>query len=473
MFFIPRSASAALVLVVVGGLAAAAFGTRQYWLDLLLGKPKAAEEEGAHAPAPPEAPKLLELSAVARKNLALVSKPVMAQTYWRTIQVPGVIVDRPGISDRGITAPAVGTVAKVHAFPGDTVKAGDQLFTLRLSSEYLQNSQSELFKTTREMQLAQAQYDRLLPSVKSGALPDVKLIEVDNQLRRLTAAVQAYRQDLLTRGLTTAQIDNVAAGKFVSEIEVVAPPPQADDQQLVSVQQASLAAAAANDTPVYEVQDLKAELGQQVQAGQLLCTLANHQALYIEGHSFQREAPFLEKAARNGWSVRVRFDEDHRGDWPPLEEKFAIRHLANALDPGSRTFDFYLPLLNQSRAYEKDGRTFLVWRFRPGQHVHLQVPVEEFKNVIVLPAAAVVREGPEAYAFVHNGDLFERRSVHVLYEDRVSVVLANDGTVTPGTYLAQGAAASLNRVLKAQNASGGLPPGAHFHADGSLHIPGQ
>ena len=116
---------------------------------------------------------------------------------------------------------------------------------------------------------------------------------------------------------------------------------------------------------------------------------------------------------------------------------------------------------------------FLVWRFRPGQHVHLLVPVEEFKNVIVLPAAAIVREGPEVYAFVQNGDLFERRSVHVLYEDRVNAVLANDGSVLPGAYLAQGAAASLNRVLKAQNSSGGLPPGAHFHADGSLHIPGQ
>lgn len=472
MSIFPRSASTALVLVVVGGLAAAAFGTRQYWLDLLPGRPRVADAEEAQAP-PPDAPKMLELSAAARRNLLLVSKPALSQTYWRTIQVPGVIVDQPGLSDRGVTAPAVGIVARVHAFPGDTVKAGDRLFTLRLSSEYLQNSQSELFKTTREMQLAQAQYDRLLPSVKSGALPDVKLIEVDNQLRRMTAAVQAYRQDLLTRGLTTAQIDNVAAGKFVSEIEVVAPPPQADDKQLVSIQQASLTPAAGSDIPVYEVQDLKAELGQQVQAGQLLCTLANHQALYIEGHSFQREAPFLEKAARNGWPVRVRFGEDHKSDWLPLKETFTIRHLANALDPGSRTFDFYVPLANQSRAYEKNGRTFLVWRFRPGQHVHLQVPVEEFKDVIALPAAAVVREGPEAYAFVQNGDLFERHSVHVLYEDRVHVVLANDGSVTPGAYLAQGAAASLNRVLKAQNSSSGLPPGAHFHADGSLHIPGQ
>ena len=474
---IPRSPWAAIAIVVASGLIAVAFSTRDYWLGWLSAKSSAAHAEEEHQP-PAAEPKMLELSAPARKNLALVSKPVAWQTYWRTIQVPGVIVDRPGHSDRGITAPAVGVVAKVHAFPGDTVRAGDRLVTLRLISEYLQNTQSELFKATREMQLVQEQHDRLGPSVKSGAIPEARLIEVDNQLRRLTAAVQAYRQDLLTRGLSPAQIDTVAGGKFVSEIEVVAPPPLADDKQLVSVQPVtiqpvSVSTAVANGNPVYEVQELKAELGQQVQAGQLICVLANHQSLYIEGHSFKREAPFLERAAKNSWPVHVQFDEDENNGWPPLERTYFIRHLANALDPASRTFDFFLPLANQSRHYEKEGRTFLVWRFRPGQHVHLRVPVEEFKEVMVLPAAAVVREGPEAYVFVQNGDLFERRSVHVLYEDRLNVVLAKDGGIAPGTYLAQSAAASLNRVLKAQNASGGLPPGAHFHADGSLHIPGQ
>ena len=95
-----------------------------------------------------------------------------------------------------------------------------------------------------------------------------------------------------------------------------------------------------------------------------------------------------------------------------------------------------------------------MWRFRPGQRVRLHVPVEELKDVFVLPAAAVVREGPEAFVFRQNGDLFDRRSVHVLHEDRRFVVMANDGSVTPGLYLAQSAAASLNRVLKAQAASG-------------------
>jgi hypothetical protein len=85
-----------------------------------------------------------------------------------------------------------------------------------------------------------------------------------------------------------------------------------------------------------------------------------------------------------------------------------------------------------------------------------------------LPSEAVVREGPEAYVFRQNGNLFKQIPVHVLHEDRRSIVIANDGSITAGAFLAQGSAASLNRVLKSQSASG-KEPGVHVHADGTTH----
>ncbi|PCI06892.1 hypothetical protein COB72_11255 [bacterium] len=172
--------------------------------------------------------------------------------------------------------------------------------------------------------------------------------------------------------------------------------------------------------------------------------------------------------AQNGWGIVVEFAEDDPTHWPVLSQKFEIRHLSNAIDAKSRTFGFFIPLLNQSRSYKKSDETFVVWRFRPGQRVRLHIPVEELNNVLVLPAAAVVREGPEAYVFQQNGDLFNRIAVHVLHEDRLNIVLANDGSVTTGLYLAQNAAASLNRVLKAQAASG-MRADVHVHADGTVH----
>ena len=100
--------------------------------------------------------------------------------------------------------------------------------------------------------------------------------------------------------------------------------------------------------------------------------------------------------------------------------------------------------------------------------MRLRVPVEKLENVFVVPRPAVVREGPEAYVFRQNGDLFDRLPVHLLHEDRQFAVVANDGAVRKGMYVAQSGAASINRVLKTQSATG-TPAGVHVHADGTVH----
>ena len=456
---------------LVSGVAVAAligigaFVARDHWTPAAVSP---TVDSQSHEPAPsPTEPKVLRLSAQARRNLQLVSKPAGLRTYWRTIQVPGAIVDRPGRSDRGVTSPAVGIISEVHAFPGDTVRPGERLLTLRLFSEYLQSAQKELFSSTKESLIAKEQLARLSPLADKGGISKSKIINLENELRRQEAIIQAHRQGLLTRGLSPQQIDSVADGHFVSTVDVVAPPRFRDRETLVTIRQASFQPRL-DDAFAFEVQELNAELGQQVQAGQLLMTLANHGELYLEGHAFKREAPFLERAAQNGWKVSVEFAEDDPAYWPELTQSFEIRYLSNSIDEDSRTFDFYIPLSNQSRSYEKSGEMFVVWRFRPGQRVRLHVPVEELKDVLVLPAEAVIREGPEAYVFQQNGNLFNRIPVHVLHEDRQNIVLANDGSVIPGLYLAQSSAASLNRVLKSQAASG-IRADVHVHADGTVH----
>jgi hypothetical protein len=104
--------------------------------------------------------------------------------------------------------------------------------------------------------------------------------------------------------------------------------------------------------------------------------------------------------------------------------------------------------------------------------VRLKVPVEKFvslsregKEVLpfVLPAGAVVREGPEAFVFVQNGDVFIRKPVRVLYEDRTDAVIANDGSITEADFVVKNQAAAINRALKAA-AGGGEGGHGHDHA---------
>jgi cobalt-zinc-cadmium efflux system membrane fusion protein len=452
------------VAVLIGAVGVA-WATRDRWLNPSPTAPIEVDEHDDHSESTAE---VLKISPQARRNLNLVTRPLERIEYWKKLQIPGVIVDRPGISDRGVTSPAVGVVTEIHAFEGDTISAGTPLFTLRLFSEYLQSTQSELFKATRETELIREERTRLESIAQSGAVPARRLIELDQQIRRQEGLIQAYRQDLLTRGLTPSQIDQISSGQFIATIVVTAPPVTVQSEGTALSPSVPPQGGPMSDGLMYEVQELKVELGQQVQAGQLLSILSNHRYLYIEGHAFKQDATDLEMAAKEHWPIEVEFVEDDAARWGDAEQVFQIRHLSNTIDGSSRTFDFFIPLTNQSHEYQADGERFLAGRFRPGQRVRLQVPIEKLDNVIVLPATAVVQEGPEAFIFRQNGDLFNRLPVHILYEDRQHVVIENEDHLGMGTYIAQNSAASLNRILKAQMAQG-VQADVHVHADGTVH----
>lgn len=451
-------------IIVVSGIGAGIWFSRELWLPHVSGpvdEPVPTDDN----PIVDEV-KVAKLNQQARANLRLVSKPYKIQTYWKKVQIPGVIVDRPGVTDRGITAPVAGVITQVHAFEGDIIQPGEKLFTLRLVSEYLQKTQSDLFKSVRETEILETEIARIRELTQSGIIPGKRILELEQQISRQSALIDAYRQDLLSRGLKPVQIERIESGKFLTTIDIFAPVTPAEESELHPESPATESLRMGAD--FLEIQVLKVELGQQVDAGEALAVLANHNSLYIKGHAFKKEASQLAHAAEKDWPVEVEFAEDVAKDWAEEPTSFRIRHLANTTDPASRTFDFFIPLSNQSRVYKKDGRTFVVWRYRPGQRVSIRVPVEPMENVIVLPAAAVLRKGAEAFVFQQNGDLFNRISVQLLHQDQANVVIANDGSLSPGFYLAQGSAESLNRILNAQAASG-MRADVHVHADGTTH----
>ena len=444
--------------VAVAGVAVGGYATRDQWWPVLfpVAKDTAAESDD-HADAAPISEQIL-LTAQAQRNLRLTAKPLKAESFWKTISVPGIVIDRPGFSDRGVVAPVTAVVSRIHKVAGDAARPGEVLFTLKLLSESLHLTQTDLFKSAQDIKLAEAQRKRLAEA--AGAVAEARIVEVDSQITRLGVAVKAYRQELLNRGLSPDQIDGVAGGAFVSEIPIVVPTRPAA--------QPAPGPRVPAPQPALEVQELKVELGQQVLAGQTLCLLANHQLLSVEGRAFRDESVLLERVVQEGWPVAVDFEEEPGHGWGDLGQTFRVTYIANTIDADSRTFRFLMPLDNQSRTVEKDGRAQSLWRFRPGQRVRLLVRVERLDDVLVLPADAVARDGADAYVFRQNGDVFDRKPVQVVYRDHQQVVLANDGSVPPGLYVAQTGAAQLNRMVKSQ--SGTAPKGFHVHADGSVHM---
>jgi len=466
-----RRTTVAVLLLIVCGAGGAAWVAFKDRLPEWLGGPApvaAAEDEHDHAHE--AAPDRVVVSEQAQVNLRLTSKPLETANYWKTLSIPGTIIERTGQTDQGVSAPSPGVVTKVFVISGDVIQPGQIICTLRLLGEGVSAAQNELFKANNELAMARTHRDRIAPLAEDGVVARSKLNEADNQVKRLANAVDAYRQDLQSRGLSPNQIEGVVAGNFVKDIEVLAPTTKSPEPGKSGIQPALLQVAAGDD-PSFEIQELHAELGQQVQAGQPLCLLGRHATLDIEGRAFREETSLIEAAAKLGTAVEIDFLDDNATQWPPLDQKFAIRSVASTLDPSQRTLNFYLSINNPSRTYEKDGKQRVAWRFRPGQRVRLRVRTEQLQDVFVLPPDAVAHDGPETYVFRQNGNAFERIPVVVAHEDRQVAVLSPSEKLVAGDYIAQTAATQLNRALKSQ--SGSAHAGVHLHADGSIHQAGK
>ena len=300
-------------LVVIIGIGTALWLTRSQWQQSLR-QPIAERNDHQHGPTSiPEERETLELNKQARENLGLVTKPVKLQSWWKKTQIPGEIIDRPGVTDQGITSPLKGVVTQVHAFEGDVVRPGEKLFSLRLASDSLQSAQSGLYKATRETEIVSTEKERIDRLIESGIVAGKRRIELQQKTNRQAALIDAYRQELEAHGLDAAQIEQIEKGNFLTTIDIKAPLETED-----------------SDTgplnSFFEIKQLKVDLGYQIEAGTPLAILANHQSLYIKGHAFKKEASRLASAAENSWPVELKFTDDLPEDWKEIEQEFLIRH---------------------------------------------------------------------------------------------------------------------------------------------------
>jgi len=395
----------------------------------------------------------IEISPQAQRNIGLSVASVEFQAYERTISLPAMIVERPGRSRISVPAPLTGVVTQIDPLLGQAVSVGDPLFEMRLTHEELVQAQSDYLKTLEETDVVNREIERVRELAASGAIAGKTLLERQYELQKLEASLRAQAQALVLHGLRDDQVEAIRSDhKLLGTMTVLTP-------------EASLETATTDGpTCMLQVQELNVELGEHVTAGDPLCVLADHCALYVEGQAFEQDARILEETVKQQRSVRAVIDlgNGQSETIPGLR----ILTLGNRINPESRTFPFHAQLPNElvRDDVSPDGRRFISWRFKPGQRVQVLVPVDAWQQRIVLPIAAVVQEGPESYVFVKNGDHFDRRPVHVEYRDQQSVVLSDDEeNLWPGDTVAVNGAQQLQLALK-NKAGGGVDPHAgHSH----------
>lgn len=389
----------------------------------------------------------LELSPQAQSNIGLRLATVELADFERTVTIPGILVERPGRSVVEITAPLTGIVTRIFSIRGQAVSPGEPLFELRLTHEDLVLAQRDYLRTVEEIEVIQREMERLERLTADGAIAGKTLLERKYEKQKQEAALRAQHQALILHGLSEEQVEKVRATRSLLQSLLVYVP-------------------ASSETPaarhVYQVENLKVERGQYVNAGDSLASLTDHAELYIEASAFEKELAHVNRVAEQGRTLSAVLDSEESE--PEIIGNLKILYLAGRVDTDSRAFHFYVTLPNTMLRDTKtvDGHRFVYWRFKPGQRLSLRVPVERWTKRIVLPLDAVAQDGAETYVFQPSGKHFDRRPVRVEYRDAHSAVIANDGSLFPGDRVVIAGAQQMQLALK-NKAAGGIDPHAGHH----------
>ncbi len=456
----------------------------------------------------------IELSEAARKNVGLTDEylqPIELRDFDKTVSVPAIVVDRPGRTRLPVSAATTGIITHVHAVTGEAVSSGDLILEMRLTHEDLVTAQREFLQALGDRDVEMKEIARIEIAANSGVISNKTLLDRQYSRDKIDSLLKSQREALRLHGLSEAQITTIETDRrLLTEIKVYAPDPDShktDELQLSRRESTSVAidldhhyeSIPSNDSQslirvvsvhkpldqssnqtvesvkkevdhehpsnknrLLVLQDLHVQKGQVVNAGELLCVLADFGDLLIEGQAFETEAGLLSKTKQAGWSVSAVTEAAGR---PITLTGLTLSWLDNEIDPVSRALKFYVRLPNtvDGENTNQDGQRHITWRYRTGQRMQLLVPVEKWTEQIVLPVDAVVREGIESFVFQQNGDQYDRVAVHERFRDQSSVVIENDGSIYPGDIVALRGAHQLQMALK-NKAGGAIDPHAgHSH----------
>ena len=300
------------------------------------------------------------------------------------------------------------------------------------------------------------------------------MLEREYAKEKLEAILKSQREALLLHGFSETQVDQIDKTRHLIKSHQVYVPKIHDESgevQLPNMKIRRISAEIsssqdqifASQRSLLVVQSLNVSKGDFVNAGDTLCVLADYSDLYLKGQAFEQEADELTRCMENQWPVQAIREVNNQAK--KLVNHLKIDYLDNQIETDARTFSVFVNLPNRVDydSTRKNGPRFITWQFKPGQRMQLRVPVETWDKQIVLPVEAIASEGAEHFVFQENGDHFDRRPVHILYQDQLWAVIENDGSIFPGDKIALAGAHQLQMALK-NKAGGGVDPHAgHNH----------
>lgn len=402
----------------------------------------------------PNAPK--KVSEATATAISLKTAEVDFGQVEDVVRLTGMVRARPD-SLFAVAPKYAGVIRSVAVQPGDHVTKGTVLAEI---------DSPEIARLMYDLKRLEAENERLLSDVKrsesmvasleielSSLIKSAELAEAE--VERLTSAGESVSANLLAQRKSEAiklraNAGLRAIGQSQARADVGSLRRQAETTKSSAESlRGTLPSASAEDaseslvdptrpglvrftSPIDGVIVSRAALpGEGVTAGVPIVTVGNFTAVQIEGEL--PEGLIDRVASAQNAKVRVRRGCDVQGN---AIAEGVVRFVSPVIDAAKRTAHLIVEVDNTSGA------------LRQGQFVDLTVILAANDSVVVVPASAVVKEGPLQYVFVREGkagnDVFKKRDVATgVRDDRVVEIKLG---LAPGDVIAVSGAFSLSQL---------------------------
>ena len=286
-----------------------------------------------------------------------------------------------------VFAPAGGRITEMKVRPWDRVAKGQVLATIE-SSE-LARAVADYHKAIADDQVKQKALARSEDLLAHNAISEREYQQAQGDEQQSKAEVEAAREQVRVLG---------------------ADPDHATDQLSVIAPRAGV---------ILDIGASQGEFSQALSAPAPLCTVADIDTIWAVGDIYERDL----SAAKSGQSAQVSLNAFPGQSW-----QGRVSVVSGAVDPATHTLQVRIVLPNAGDL------------IKPGMFGSIRV-LRSSAQGILLPAAAVVREGNDSYVFVGSGNgRFQRRTVRIGRTvdgtiEILSGVQAGDTIVTEGVLL--------------------------------------
>lgn len=352
---------------------------------------------------------------------------------------------------QAVSPRTAGIVRSITVQPGDAVKKGDALAEIE---------SQELAKTIYDLRRLEAEYERLQAEAKK-AESLVRSLEIEvpatntsaelaeGEAARLQASGDAVSANLFAQrrsesvrlraeaGLKVVSLDQAKADVLSLKTQVVSTQRSVDAfRALIPPAETSGGTEVLGDparpglvrflSPIDGVVVTRSVVvGQGVGAGERVLTIGDFGSVQIEGEVPESLVDALVGAGTP--SVRVRQSNDGA-----LVTTGTVRFISPVIDASKRTAHVVI---------DADNPHGLL---RQGMFVELAVVLRQTDSAVVVPASAVVKEGPLQYVFIKDGEYFKKRDIAPgTRDDRIVEVKQG---LAPGDVVAVGGAFSLSQL---------------------------